>query len=235
MEPILCRSRSGGRNARTAGPPSSDGRVFQAHPGPRPSRPARPRRWARGAMARCRPRGPRLRALKSGALLVAAASWPAPPARASRSAGRLAGPDAPTTAGMRPRRPSGRCPGWEPRPRGCPPDRDRNRRRRPRPCLADPEPGTGRRTRRGPRCRRGRRGRAPGAGGARPTEPTAPPAAEVEDESRLLARAFDTFAAKATPTAALAALDERHRRFGGGALASGGGARARRSAAAARA
>ena len=49
---------------------------------------------------------------------------------------------------------------------------------------------------------------------------TAPPAAEVDDESRLVARAFRHLRSEGDATSALAALDERDRRFGAGTLAS---------------
>jgi len=49
---------------------------------------------------------------------------------------------------------------------------------------------------------------------------TAPPAAEVDDESRLVARAFRQLRNEGDATSALAALDERERRFRAGTLAS---------------
>jgi hypothetical protein len=52
---------------------------------------------------------------------------------------------------------------------------------------------------------------------------TAPPATEVDDESRLVARAFRHLRNEGDATSALAALDERDRRFGAGTLASEAG------------
>ena len=61
--------------------------------------------------------------------------------------------------------------------------------------------------------------RTPGAGPRPATEPPPAAATDSEDEALLMARAFRHLRDEGDATAALAALDERQRRFGAGALA----------------
>ncbi len=182
-------------------------------------------RWAREAMAPLpRGAGPRLGAIAIVATLlvgggaVAGVAWHA---AVTNARARAPGADAPTPAGTR-RAASRRAmlPATEPAPPA------QELLSVPEPAVAPAmEPLPGPRPAQTPRApSRIARLAAPAAPASSPaTEP--PPAATTEgqpeghDETQLLASAFRHLRNEGDATAALAALDERQRRFGAGALA----------------
>ena len=188
-----------------------------------PSRPSpASTRWAREAMARCRaapgpPVGDRDRGgdpgrrRRRGARVAWHAAVTNPRARAP-------GADAPRRRELAARRAGGRC---------CLRQSRRRRRRCSCRCPSrrshraiEPLPGPGRLRRRSRRA--GRAPRAPAAPASSPVTEPPPrrrPRANRGTKAQLVASAFRHLRNEGDATAALAALDERERRFGGGTLA----------------